>query len=231
METRMTLTLDKATHTYHDENGLPYVSVTTLLGAEAPFDGPAIAAKVIAMPSSKYFRWTVEQCLDYWKQSADLGTKLHDDIEQWIKTGVLPDDTSGKVTHFDGVRHFADGKWKGKLHSEKIVHDESLRLAGTVDVSEELEAYDIIHDVKTCRSMNGDKLLKYSMQLELYRRMHETVTGRPCRTGVIIWYEGFMEDPSVPPKSLRPLNVGNLVDGVLAGWSLALNLAKGLIQR
>lgn len=222
----MIVTLHPESHTYYDDTGRQYVSVTTLLGAEDPFDGPDVAARVVENRNSKYFGWTVEECLVYWQASADLGTQFHNAVEHWIKTGELP---SKKDPNYPSVLRFSKGNFKGKLHAEVCLWDEQLRIAGTTDIIEERPTKDIVWDLKTCRKIDADKMIKYSMQLEIYRRFRQRMTMKHTEVGGVIWYPDFMENPDPVPKIERPLPLGNAVDELFDRWAAALVKAQQLI--
>ena len=51
------ITFDPKKHKYTDEKGREFISVTTLLGREFPFDGPAIAKKLVKLEGHRYFGW------------------------------------------------------------------------------------------------------------------------------------------------------------------------------
>lgn len=219
----MIVTLHPESHTYYDDTGRQYVSVTTLLGAEDPFDGPDVAERVITIKRSKYYGWSVAECLAYWEESARLGTQFHNAVEKWIQTGQFP---SRSDANYPSVLRFSQGKFRGKLSAEVVLWDEQLRIAGTCDIIEERPTKDIIWDIKTCRKIDADKMMKFSMQLEIYRRFRQRLTMKHTEVGGVIWYPDFMENPDPTPQIERPLPLGNAVDELLNKWAAALETAR-----
>ena len=88
------ITLDRGTHRYSllDNPDIVFTSVTTFLDYFFEgFDGEKVAKKLIANVP-KYKGRTVESLLEEWDESARYGTMVHDEIENWIKNSVEPND-------------------------------------------------------------------------------------------------------------------------------------------
>jgi hypothetical protein len=179
---------DEATHSYTDDQGRRYLSVTQLLERVFPFDREGIAAKVVANPNSQYYGREVADVLAEWAAAADRGSAVHGAIEGFIKAGQDPSDPGLLPL----VAQFKELPLCGELLSEERVWDEELFLAGTVDLIERRDGECVVWDIKTSKSISGDTHLKYSMQLEIYRRMVATRFGMPARIGGILWFEDYV---------------------------------------
>lgn len=84
MELKRTITFNEAAHSYTDEFGIKYTSVTTLIGKyEEPFNEDYWAGQ-----KAKELNLTKQQVLDNWKQIRDYanakGTKTHNILEDSI---------------------------------------------------------------------------------------------------------------------------------------------------
>ena len=182
------INFDPKEHRYTDDEGREYLSVTQLLERMFPFDRDEIAAKVSANPNSRYFGMPTQDILAEWSAAADKGTEVHEAIETWIKDGRTPKDPALVPM----VEQFAKLPLGDDVLSEERVWDESLRIAGTVDLIERQAGECVIWDIKTSKRIEGDTHLKYSMQLEIYRQMVEKRLGQPARIGGIVWFEDYV---------------------------------------
>lgn len=203
---------DEATHRYTDAEGRAYLSVTQLLERMFPFDREGIAAKVVANPNSQYFGRAVEDVLAEWTAAADRGSEVHYAIETFIKEGREPENPELLPL----LAQFKTLSLSGEILSEQRVWDESLMLAGTVDLIERRDAECVIWDIKTSKRISGDTHLKYSMQLEIYRRMAEKRLGLPARVGGILWYEDYVRrGPESLLTRMTPCDCLRSVDALL----------------
>jgi ATP-dependent exoDNAse (exonuclease V) beta subunit len=182
------INFDAEHHRYTDSQGQEYLSVTQLLSRMFPFDKEKIAEKVIQNPNSRYFGMEKGDVLQEWADSASRGTEVHEAVEEWINTQA----TTENEVIAGLVEQFSNLKFAGPLHSEILVSDSSLRLAGTVDIVEERDDVCLVWDIKTSKAIGGDVLLKYSMQLEIYRRLVEMHFQKPTQVGGIIWFEDYV---------------------------------------
>lgn len=179
---------DPQHHKYTDSDGQEYLSVTRLLSRMFPFDKETIAEKVISNPNSRYFGMEPADVLQEWADSATLGTEVHEAVEAWINKKTSPEN----AVMASMVEQFGRLRFEGPLLAETLVWDSSLRLAGTVDIIEERDDLCLVWDIKTSKAIAGDVLLKYSMQLEIYRHLVELRFEKPARVGGIIWYEDYV---------------------------------------
>ena len=86
------ITLNKETHEYKldTDPGIVFTSVTTYVDKFFEgFDAQKIATKLVNN-HPKYFSYTVESLIAEWNATADHGTKVHNEIEEWIKEGTEP---------------------------------------------------------------------------------------------------------------------------------------------
>ena len=191
------INLEEKTHEYTllDRTDVSFTSVTTFIEEFFEgFDALKIAEKLINN-YPKYAGRTVESLIADWDAAADHGTKVHHEIEQWIKDGIDPID----IKAINGKDWLNDYKLKSDIDilSEVIVYSTELSIAGTVDIlakDNSTGLYEII-DWKTSKKIEmvsyGQKMgtheitknimdcnfYHYSLQLSLYRYILETYYG------------------------------------------------------
>ena len=191
------INLEEKTHEYTllDRADVSFTSVTTFIEEFFEgFDALKIAEKLINN-YPKYAGRTVESLIADWNAAADHGTKVHHEIEQWIKDGIDPID----IKAINGKDWLNDYKLKSDIDilSEVIVYSTELSIAGTVDIlakDNSTGLYEII-DWKTSKKIEmvsyGQKMgtheitknimdcnfYHYSLQLSLYRYILETYYG------------------------------------------------------
>lgn len=193
---------DPINHRYFDAFGRDYKSVSALLAEAYPFDRVAIMEKVSKMPNSRYYGMTVDEISAEWDDRRSSGTDLHKGIQDWIVGKELPPETS---PDFHGVKFFSEGTWKGVMQSEVLLYNSLLHIAGTADIVNRYPDHIVIWDIKTCRKIDQEKLLKYSIQLKFYATMAEEQFGVKAHSGGIIWFENYVENRSVFPQVLSPV--------------------------
>ena len=189
--------LQKETHEYKltDQPDLAFTSVTTFIDYFFEgFDAKKVATKLINN-YPKYSGRAVESLIADWDAAADHGTKVHQEIEQWVKDGINPID----IKAINGKDWLSDYKLKSDIDilSEVILYSTELSIAGTVDIlakDNSTGLYEII-DWKTSKKIEmvsyGQKMgtheitknimdcnfYHYSLQLSLYRYILETYYG------------------------------------------------------
>ena len=206
------ITFKPENHTYWDEDGVQYTSVTTLLGKEFPFDQEAVAEKVANIPSSRYHGMSKERILKMWSDSSDHGNVVHEMVEDYIKEDVVPSDQS-LVPLLDQFKRL---NFRGELLSEVLVWDEDYLLAGTADILEVLPDKIYVHDIKTSRKVDETKLGKFSLQLEIYRRMIEKRFQKKTLRGFVLHFDDYVIQRSKTKlKLLTPLHLDDVVDDIL----------------
>ena len=204
------ISLIKESHKYvlkgHPE--LEFSSVTTEVEKYfEPFDAEAIATNLVAN-YPKYMGMEVSELIEEWDAARDYGTKVHNEIELFLKESVSPEETRS----FDAIDWLKKYQMKSEItiHSEVRIYSKELNLAGTIDVlahDARTNKYEII-DWKTSKaiktvSFNGKmgkhpitshlmdcKFVTYSMQLSFYRYLLETYYGLNITSQYIAHLDG-----------------------------------------
>ena len=188
------IVLQSEAHEYKLKNqpDFKFTSVTTFV--DYFFEGfdPKKVAKKLINNYPKYAERTVESLIADWNAAADHGTRVHHEIERWIKDGIEPID----VKAINGKDWLNDYRLKSDIDvfSETIVYSKDISIAGTIDVlarDNKTGYYEII-DWKTSKKIElssyGGKMgthditknimdcnfYHYSLQLSLYRYILET---------------------------------------------------------
>ena len=207
------IVLNEELHEYRliDRPEASFTSVTTYVEHFFEgFDALKIATKLVNN-HPKYSDHTVESLMAEWKATADYGTRVHHEIEKWIKERIEPEDK--KAIH--GREWLAQYELRSDMDvlSEVIVYSTELSIAGTVDILAKDNAtgeYDII-DWKTSKKIETASYRKkmgthpstrhvmdcnfyhYSLQLSLYRYILEQYYGLKIHNQLI----GHLKDDGV----------------------------------
>jgi hypothetical protein len=196
------------THKYFDNLGREYISVTRLIHAEKPeFNALEIATRVTNLQGSKYYQMPIAEIMKKWADSAPLGTALHEKVEDYINEQVITEDSIFRPC----VEQFAKLKFTGKLMSEKLVFDEDLLIAGTVDLLEDVGSDPLyLYDIKSSTSnksgeMSKDKLDDYTLQLNMYKMLVEKRMKRPCKIIGILWFKDFADMKEKTKLTIVPI--------------------------
>lgn len=206
------ITFNPDNHTYWDDGGQQYTSVTTLLAKEFPFNAEEIANKVNKFSSSRYHGMSPERILRLWEDSSSHGNVVHEMIEDYIKEDVWPSDPS----LYPLLEQFSKLNFRGDLLSEVLVWDEDYRIAGTADILEVFDDKIYLFDIKTSNKISEDKHMKFSMQLDMYCRMVEKRYKKPTTPVSIIWFEDYVVKRSkTKMRLIQPLRVSDSVDDIL----------------
>jgi len=183
------LHFDEDSHSY-TYNGRKLVSVTQFLARFFEiFDGPAVARRVVTNSNSKYYGRDPDELAAEWeahsRQARELGSLLHQNIQQQLVEGAVRGELSGEFRHFEAF--MAGKEWRPLMVEERVCCPEA-GLAGTVDaVFEDPSGAVVICDWKRAKKMKFDNrwqkakppiqhlddcdLSKYSLQLSLYRHL------------------------------------------------------------
>jgi len=202
------ITFEPKEHKYFNQHGEEYISVTTLLGREFPFDAKEVANKVRKIPSSKYHGMSEERILRLWNDSSEHGNVVHNMVEDYIKEDIVPSDPS-LLPLLDQFKRL---NFNGDLLSEVLLWDEDYKIAGQADILEVFDDHIYLFDIKTSNRITDNKLSKFSLQLELYRRMIEKQFGKKAKLGAIIHFEDYVVKRSKTKlRVISPLHLSDIV--------------------
>lgn len=189
--------LERESHTYilEDNENIEFTSVTTFLSEFfEKFDSEKIANKLVNKVP-KYAHLTAEELIAQWNEARDHGTKVHNEIEDYLLENVKPSEIKA-INAIDWLNKNCNSEEHLAL-SEKIVYSEELKLAGSIDLiihNKKTNKYSLV-DWKTnakitTNSFNGKsgthritsdledcKYTLYALQLSLYRYILEEYYG------------------------------------------------------
>jgi len=200
----MSVTLNHDTHVYtNTETGETYTSVTTFIGKyKKPFDKDKWS-KYVAQRDGL----SQEEVLDKWSNitttAQNRGTNVHLIMENYIKEKKIE----------KGYEEFVDSFIKktngiilpdSKILSEELLYSHEHKLAGTADLIVENKNIFYVMDFKTNKKFNYTnkyndyffepidylpqcEFTTYTIQLSIYARMHELLTGKKC-AGMKVFY-------------------------------------------
>lgn len=206
------ISFDPEEHKYTNQYNEEYISVTTLLGREFPFEQREIAEKVSQIKSSRYFNMSVERILEFWENGAELGTIVHNAIEDYIKHTIWP----SEPTLIPMVEQFSKIRFRGDLLSETLLWSDEHMLAGTCDIMEVFPDKIYLYDIKTSNKISDDKLMKFSLQLFIYKYLIELRFKKPVIIGGIFHFDDYvMKRSKSKLKLIKPLNIEDVADDIL----------------
>jgi ATP-dependent exoDNAse (exonuclease V) beta subunit len=200
------ITLDRESHTYSlaTNPDLEFISATTFVGQFfEKFEAEKIAKRLVAS-SPKYMGMSVEEVLASWKNSADHGTLVHEELENHI----LNQSELIEPKAIQGIRWLNKFRMKADfdIFTEVMIYSEELKLSGTIDLllfDKSCKQY-IIMDWKTSKKIDtksygnkkgilpassnieDTKFNHYALQLSLYRYILETYYGLEISQHLII---------------------------------------------
>lgn len=124
---------DEPAHVYTNGYGEKLISVSTLIHLYSPPFDPTgkilirCAAKQDKTPEVLQKEW------DYERDSAcDRGNSFHKQAEYWVLNNKIKEDGD----YVDVIKQLAALPFKGKLEPERIVFNNKLGIAGTIDLTE-----------------------------------------------------------------------------------------------
>ena len=199
------ISLIKESHKYvlkgHPE--LEFSSVTTEVEKYfEPFDEVAIATNLCSTHHN-YIGMDPGDLISKWHAARDHGSKVHDEIELFLKEGVEPSEPKAR-TALQWLKKYCM-KSDIEIIPEVIVYSTELRIAGTLDIlayDKKEDVYEII-DWKTSKKIEivsyGGKMgihhitadlmdcnhNHYAMQLSFYRYLLEEFYGIKVRNQMI----------------------------------------------
>jgi len=211
------INFDPIEHKYWDFRNREYISVTTLIGQEHPFDADEIASNVIINPRSKYYGMVKEDVLQLWEESGPHGTVVHDAIENYIKHNKKPDEPH----LIPLINQFKKLNFRGHVWSEIILHSEEYLIAGMADIVEELPDICYLYDIKTSvSSPKGDlasfKLEKFTLQLNMYKYLIQKLFNKPCKVMAVFWFADYVNQKEKTKMKVIPIEDNlKLIEGLL----------------
>ena len=191
------ISLDRSEHIYQLASNpkIEFTSVTTFIDKFfEKFDAKSIASK-LSHSHPKYIDKSVDNILQDWKNSADHGTKVHEEIENFI-INTAPITEKKSVFGLKWLKNYiSNGEFL--IYPEVIIYSEKLKLSGTIDllIKNITTNKFIIMDWKTSKMINkksfrnkkgthpasntidDSKFNHYALQLSLYRYLLEKYYG------------------------------------------------------
>ena len=187
------MNFNKATHEY-SKDGKLYTPVSDVISKLSPeFEAERIAGFV-----AKKEKRTTNEVLEEWDMKAqiarDFGNAVHKSIEIWIKHSAKP-----KNKYLQKVIDTFPLK-KG-LISEKIVYNDDLQIAGTIDVLQKKRTRYNLIDVKTSydldksfgkllsplQDLKDSPLNKYRLQMSIYKQLAESMGYKIDKLFILKW--------------------------------------------
>ena len=187
------ITLERESHRYNLATNpeLEFISATTFVSQFfEKFDAEKVAKKLVAS-SPKYMGMSVEDLLQVWKDSADYGTLVHEQLENHI----LEKSELTEPKAIQGMQWLNKFKMKSnfEIYPEVIIYSKELKISGTIDLllfDKKSDSYIIMDwktskkiDTKSYRNKMGilpatsniadTKFNHYALQLSLYRYLLE----------------------------------------------------------
>ena len=170
---------------------LEFISATTFISQFfEKFEAEKIAKKLVSV-SPKYMGMSVEDVLAMWRESANHGTIVHEELEEHI----LNQSELKEPKAIQGMNWLNKYKMKSdfKVYPEVIIYSEELGISGTIDLllfDKNSNNYIIMDwktskkiDTKSYRNKRGilpassniadTKFNHYALQLSLYRYLLE----------------------------------------------------------
>ncbi|WP_276979149.1 PD-(D/E)XK nuclease family protein [Flavobacterium filum] len=147
---------NKEDHSYTDEHGNDYISVTTLIRKYSnEFDPMGEITRRYAFKHGM----TVEQVREIWQEKANVslvrGKAIHKVLEDYMNTGICD------VEHDVIINQIKALKIAGRKSCEVMLYNEKYRLAGIADL---IINGNEVYDYKTNKSFNFSN--KYNQKLQ-----------------------------------------------------------------
>jgi hypothetical protein len=202
--------LQKSDHTYSDNTGEKYKSVSSILSLIKPkFD---LESKAMEYASKR--KMDVEDVLSLWEEKKNVGlnfgTLIHDNIETYFLEKKVPQERYSEI-----IKEIYDLVYVDSAYSELICFDKIKNICGTADYVQFKDNSFIISDFKTNLKFNfenqfQDKFLLspvnhlpnseyfiYALQLSFYARMISNLTGLICESLNIYWLKRQIDTKDV----------------------------------
>lgn len=190
------ISFEESTHTYTIDGDSSFTSVTTWCHSLfKPFDTDKIIDNMMRSKNwknNKYYGKTKNEIIEEWNknrdEAAELGTRLHYDIECYYNNNKVIND-SIEYGYFDNFIN--DNPQLKPYRTEWTIYDKQLKLAGSIDmVYENPDGTLMIYDWKRCKEIKKDNrwdtsthpflshipdcnFWHYSLQLNTYKAILE----------------------------------------------------------
>ena len=106
----------------------------------------------------------------------------------------------------------------------KMLWDDEYQIAGLADILEVFDDRIYLIDIKTSHKIGDDKLGKYSIQLELYRRMIEKQFKRKAISAAILHFDDYvLKRSKTKLRVIEPMQLGDIADEILEKRRLEIN--------
>jgi len=198
--------LERESHKYilSTNPDLEFISVTTFISQFfEKFEAEKIAKKLVAV-SPKYMEMSVEEVLEMWRESANHGTIVHEELEDHILNQTVLKEPKA----IQGMNWLNKYKMNSEfdVYPEVIIFSEELKISGTIDLllfDKNNNQY-IIMDWKTSKKIDtksyknkrgilpasanieDSKFNHYALQLSLYRYLLEEYYNLEIRQHLIV---------------------------------------------
>jgi len=189
-----------------------------------PFRPKEVARKLAKFAHNKAQKRGVRYWLNLWKEKAKFGTQIHKEIENYINFGTCPNANELTINAMTSLEQYRAAEVD--VQAEVLVYSEKYRLAGTVDCillyedEDDKKIHATLIDWKTNNKirMEGFKgkkakypvshiddcnYQKYCLQLALYAKLYEDMTGFIVDTSYIVHLrdDNKVETYIVPEKT------------------------------
>ena len=186
---------DKHEYKLINDKSINFISVTTYIADFFDkFDALKVATRLVTK-IPKYKHMTIDELLSQWTDARDHGTKVHNEIEDYLLDNKTPSEPKALLGIQWLNKHIDDNKHQ--LFSEKIIYSKELKIAGSVDLiikNSQTNDYTIV-DWKTNKKITTNsfknkmgthpitcdiedcKYNLYALQLSLYRYLLEEYYG------------------------------------------------------
>lgn len=197
------INFDAETHTYTNENGEVYDSVSTVIGKyKKPFDAEQasffVARKRGISQEAVKEEWRLNT-----EQACDFGSNIHKAIENYLTQYLIEEQDREMINAFQDVFPY-DSK---DVNSEIILYSDKFKIAGTSDIIVDIgtKYFDVL-DIKTNKKfdfhnkyneymltplehLTNCKYSGYSLQLSIYAYLYAEKTGKTPRSLSIIYWD------------------------------------------
>ena len=150
---------DNDIHLFEDQHkyqlrsnpSISFKSVTELISKYfEPFNKDSVASKLINT-HPKYFGMTKDELIKRWDQRRDHGSKIHKEIEEFLKSGKIATEQQS----LDAINWLEKNSIEKELQSEAIIFSKELNIAGSIDI--------LMHDKKNNSYLENFKIHSQSL--------------------------------------------------------------------